>query len=123
MLLSLGFSFLATHLQQRSPGASTVGGQPWHNGNLPQSSPAKQQQIRLQLLQFERDRLRIRQQEIRQQEIRMQQEITMRSSSVDPLDPFLTSLNDHSRQESADSGLGKSFGELAFILTLLRFTF
>ena len=32
----------------------------------------------------------------------------MRGSSSDvALDPFLTSLNDHSRQESADSGLGK----------------
>lgn len=110
MVIELCFLFLATHLQQRSTGATTVGGQPWHNGNLSQSSPAKQQQIRLQLLQYERDRLRIRQQEIRQQEIRMQQEITMRSSSADmPLDPFLTGLNDHSRQESADSGLGKIF--------------
>ncbi|KAJ3639614.1 hypothetical protein Zmor_002964 [Zophobas morio] len=91
-----------THLQQRSPGTGSVAGQSWHTGSLSQSSPAKQQQFRLQLLQFERDRLKLR-----QQEIRMQQELMMRGSSSDvALDPFLTSLNDHSRQESADSGLG-----------------
>jgi hypothetical protein len=95
----------ATHLQQRSPGTGTVAGQSWHSGSLSQSSPAKQQQFRLQLLQFERDRLKLR-----QQEIRMQQELMMRGSSNDlALDPFLTSLNDHSRQESADSGLGNIF--------------
>jgi protein yorkie len=93
---------IPTHLQQRSPGTGTVAGQSWHSGSLSQSSPAKQQQFRLQLLQFERDRLKLR-----QQEIRMQQELMMRGSSNDlALDPFLTSLNDHSRQESADSGLG-----------------
>ncbi|XP_008200710.1 transcriptional coactivator YAP1 isoform X2 [Tribolium castaneum] len=88
-----------THLQQRSPGTASVSGQSWPSGSLSQSSPAKQQQFRLQLLQFERDRLKLR-----QQEIRMQQELMMRGSSNDlALDPF---LNDHSRQESADSGLG-----------------
>ncbi|EFA11163.1 transcriptional coactivator YAP1-A isoform X1 [Tribolium castaneum] len=90
---------IPTHLQQRSPGTASVSGQSWPSGSLSQSSPAKQQQFRLQLLQFERDRLKLR-----QQEIRMQQELMMRGSSNDlALDPF---LNDHSRQESADSGLG-----------------
>lgn len=35
------------------------------------------------------------------------QELMMRASSTDlPIDPFLSGLTDHSRQESADSGLG-----------------
>lgn len=82
-------------------------GQSWHTSTLAQSSPAKQQQLRLQLLQLERDRLKQRQQEIRQQELRRQQEIMMRGTNTDlPMDPFLSGLTDHSRQESADSGLG-----------------
>lgn len=79
--------------------------QSWHTSSLsPQSSPAKQQQLRLQLLQLERERLKQR-----QQEIRRQQEIMLRNNSNSELamDPFLSSLTDHSRQESADSGLGK----------------
>lgn len=67
----------------------------------PQSSPARQQQLRLQLLQQERDRLKQR-----QQEIRRQQEMMLRGSTSELMDPFLSTLNDHSRQESADSGLG-----------------
>lgn len=79
--------------------------QSWHSSSLsPQSSPAKQQQLRLQLLQLERERLKQR-----QQEIRRQQEIMLRSSNTElAMDPFLSSLTDHSRQESADSGLGKT---------------
>lgn len=97
---------LATHLQQRS--TSSMVGQSWNTTSLTQSSPAEQQQLqRLQLLQLERDRLKQRQQEIRQQELRRQQEIMMRGTSTDlPMDPFLSGLADHSRQESADSGLG-----------------
>ncbi|XP_060536855.1 transcriptional coactivator YAP1 isoform X2 [Cylas formicarius] len=86
------------HLQQRTP----TGLQPsWHSSVA--SSPQRAQQIRLQQLQLERERLKQR-----QQEIRRQQEIMMRSSSTDlpVMDPFLSSLTDHSRQESGDSGLG-----------------
>lgn len=37
----------------------------------------------------------------------MQQELMLRASSTElPLDPFLSGIADHSRQESADSGLG-----------------
>lgn len=94
--------FPATHLQQRVPVAGTMVSQSWHSSLSPQSSPAKQQQLRLQLLQLERERLKQR-----QQEIRRQQEIMLRGSNSDlPMDPFLSSLTDHSRQESADSGLG-----------------
>nr|CAI5845449.1 unnamed protein product [Callosobruchus analis] len=90
---------IPTHLQQRSSGG--VVGSTWHATTL-SSSPAKQQQMRLQQLQMERERLKQR-----QQEIRRQQEIMMRSSSDLPvIDPFLSSLTDHSRQESGDSGLG-----------------
>ncbi|KAL3289909.1 hypothetical protein HHI36_023294 [Cryptolaemus montrouzieri] len=92
---------IPTHLQQRSPGTGVMLA-PWHNNALSQSTPVKQQQLRLQLLQLERDRLKQR-----QQEIRRQQELMLRGSSSDlPMDPFLSSLTDHSRQESADSGLG-----------------
>ncbi|KAK4872130.1 hypothetical protein RN001_016254 [Aquatica leii] len=91
------------HLQ-RTPGGASILQQPWqHTSALsPQSSPAKQQQLRLQLLQLERERLKQR-----QQEIRRQQELMLRGSNTElPMDPFLSSLTDHSRQESADSGLG-----------------
>ncbi|XP_056646782.1 transcriptional coactivator YAP1 isoform X2 [Diorhabda carinulata] len=89
-----------THLQQRTSGGNIIGTS-WHTPTL-SSSPAKAQQIRLQQLQMERERLKQR-----QQEIRRQQEIMMRSSSDLPvMDPFLSSLTDHSRQESGDSGLG-----------------
>lgn len=70
--------------------------------NHDQSNPVKQQQRRLQLLQLERDRLKNR-----QEEIRKQQELMLRSTNADlPIDPILTNLIDHSRQESTDSGLG-----------------
>ncbi|KAF5300385.1 hypothetical protein FQR65_LT01006 [Abscondita terminalis] len=91
------------HLQ-RAPGGASILQQPWQHASTlsPQSSPAKQQQLRLQLLQLERERLKQR-----QQEIRRQQELMLRGSNTElPMDPFLSSLTDHSRQESADSGLG-----------------
>ncbi|XP_066155591.1 transcriptional coactivator YAP1-A isoform X1 [Euwallacea fornicatus] len=87
------------HLQQRSASSTLV--QPsWAAAT---SSPQKAQQIRLQQLQLERERLKQR-----QQEIRRQQEIMLRSSSTEltVMDPFLSGLTDHSRQESGDSGLG-----------------
>lgn len=83
--------------------------QSWHTSLSPQSSPAKQQQLRLQLLQLERERLKQR-----QQEIRRQQEIMLRGSNGElAMDPFLSGLTDHSRQESADSGLGMN--EIQFV--------
>lgn len=73
-------------------------GHTWHTTS--QTSPAKQQQLRLQLLQLERDRLKQRQEEIRRQQG------ILRSTTDLQMDPFLSGLTDHSRQESADSGLG-----------------
>ncbi|KAG8222378.1 hypothetical protein J437_LFUL002998 [Ladona fulva] len=89
-----------------------------------QSVQACQQKLRLQSLEMERERLKLRQQEI----MRQQQEMMLRQAVVeDPTasvnsdgtaasggtqgatagtDPFLGGPTDHSRQESADSGLG-----------------
>lgn len=90
-----------------------------------QSVQACQQKLRLQSLEMERERLKLRQQEI----MRQQQEMMLRqavaedpSASVNSdgtaasggsqggatagTDPFLGGPTDHSRQESADSGLG-----------------
>lgn len=86
----LNFFVAATHLQRRSPSGSVTMGQ-WPPSGASQLNPVQQQQIRLQQLQQERERLKQRQEEISQ--------LTM--------DPFLSSLTDHSRQESADSGLGR----------------
>lgn len=85
------------HMQQR-PAGSLIG-PAWHS--TLSSPPAEAQQMRLQQLQLERERLKQR-----QQEIRRQHEIMMRSTSdLAIIDPFLSSLTDHSRQESGDSGL------------------
>ncbi|XP_075973883.1 transcriptional coactivator yki isoform X3 [Anticarsia gemmatalis] len=104
----------AQHLQ-RTPAAAAGGADGvWANASL----QACQQKLRLQSLQLERERLKQR-----QQEIRIQQELIMarQSSSIVstlassaggvastelPLDPFLSGLSEHQRQESADSGLG-----------------
>ncbi|XP_017779527.1 PREDICTED: transcriptional coactivator YAP1-A-like isoform X1 [Nicrophorus vespilloides] len=99
---------IPTHLQ-RSPGSTLILPQTWHStGNplSPQSSSAKSQQMRLHLLQLERDKLKMRQQEIRQQEMRRQLMVRSSSSDLPNMDPFMPNLSDHSRQESADSGLG-----------------
>lgn len=99
---------------QRTPaagGAVPDGG--WANASL----QACQQKLRLQSLQLERERLKQRQQEIRlQQELIMARQSSSIVSSLAnstgvastdlPLDPFLSGLSDHQRQESADSGLG-----------------
>lgn len=90
---------IPVHMQQRPSGSSLVG-PAWHSSMSPQPTE-QQQQLRLQQLQLERERLKQR-----QQEIRRQHEIMMRSSSDLPIiDPFLSNLTDHSRQESGDSGL------------------
>lgn len=80
----------------------------------------RQQNLRVQSLEMEREQLRLRQQEImRQQEILLRQslgeKLTLAASPptttdvppVSNLDSFLEGTTDfHSRQESADSGLG-----------------
>lgn len=90
---------------QRSPGGLIIPqiGNSWIQQTMQQSLQASQQKLRLQSLQMERERLRQRQQEI----IR-QQELMIRSTEIPPgsIDPFLSGLTDHGRQESADSGLG-----------------
>lgn len=102
----------AAHLQRAPTSAAAVpsGSAAWllnggSGSGLAQSIQVNQQKIRLQSLQMERDRLKLRQQEI----IR-QQELMLRSGqTTNDLDPFLScssSSVDHSRQESADSGLG-----------------
>uniref|UniRef100_A0A224XQR7 Putative ww domain-containing transcription regulator protein 1 n=2 Tax=Panstrongylus TaxID=65342 RepID=A0A224XQR7_9HEMI len=92
----------AVHLQ-RAP--STTGALPsWLQPVVTQSQTlqATQQKLRLQSLQMERERLKIR-----QQEIMRQQELMLRDApATTGLDPFLPGVTDHSRQESADSGLG-----------------
>lgn len=81
-------------------------GASWIQPLTSQSLQACQQKLRLQSLQMERERLKLRQQEIfRQQELMMRQPTTDLATSAG-MDPFLSGLTDHSRQESADSGLG-----------------
>lgn len=90
------------HLQ-RTP-SSTNSLPAWLQPALTQSQSLQvtQQKLRLQSLQMERERLKLR-----QQEIMRQQELMLRDAPSSGLvDPFLSSLTDHSRQESADSGLG-----------------
>ncbi|XP_026739451.1 WW domain-containing transcription regulator protein 1-like isoform X5 [Trichoplusia ni] len=103
----------AQHLQ-RTPAAGGTGPEGvWANASL----QACQQKLRLQSLQMERERLKQRQQEIRiQQELIMSRQASSIVSSLAssagagntelPLDPFLSGLSEHQRQESADSGLG-----------------
>ncbi|XP_028178227.1 WW domain-containing transcription regulator protein 1-like isoform X4 [Ostrinia furnacalis] len=103
----------AQHLQRTPAANAGAAGGGWANASL----QACQQKIRLQSLQLERDRLKQRQQEIRlQQELMARQSSSIMSSlassagaaaSTDlSLDPFLSGLSEHQRQESADSGLG-----------------
>ncbi|XP_026676820.1 transcriptional coactivator YAP1-like [Diaphorina citri] len=74
---------------------------------LPQSSPqsiqATQQKLRLQSLQMEREKLKQRRAEIIRQQAIIQ---STTDGATTVLDPFLSSLADHSRQKSDDSGLG-----------------
>ncbi|KAL4712772.1 hypothetical protein ACJJTC_008069 [Scirpophaga incertulas] len=101
------------HLQRTPAANAGAAGGGWANAQL----QACQQKIRLQSLQLERDRLKQRQQEIRlQQELMARQSSSIMSSLANSagavantelsLDPFLSGLTDHQRQESADSGLG-----------------
>uniref|UniRef100_A0A0A9WFH8 WW domain-containing protein n=1 Tax=Lygus hesperus TaxID=30085 RepID=A0A0A9WFH8_LYGHE len=93
----------AVHLQ-RAPAAGNVLPS-WLQQSLSPSAniaASQQQKLRLQSLQQERERLKVR-----QAEIMRQQELMLRDApATTGLDPFLSGLADHSRQESADSGLG-----------------
>ncbi|XP_026759278.1 transcriptional coactivator YAP1-A isoform X1 [Galleria mellonella] len=98
------------HLQRTPAANAGAAGGGWANASI----QASQQKLRLQSLQLERERLKQRQQEIRlQQELMARQVTSSLSSSIGAvantelsLDPFLSGLTDHQRQESADSGLG-----------------
>ncbi|XP_068626687.1 WW domain-containing transcription regulator protein 1 isoform X3 [Battus philenor] len=103
----------AQHLQRTPVAGAGAAGGGWANASL----QACQQKLRLQSLQMERERLKQRQQEIMlQQELMGRQSSSIVSSLASsagavagtelPLDPFLSGLTDHQRQESADSGLG-----------------
>ncbi|XP_059050882.1 WW domain-containing transcription regulator protein 1-like isoform X3 [Achroia grisella] len=99
----------AQHLQRTPAASAGAAGGGWANASI----QACQQKLRLQSLQLERERLKQRQQEIRlQQELMARQVTSSLSSSIGAantelsLDPFLSGLTDHQRQESADSGLG-----------------
>ncbi|XP_047984689.1 transcriptional coactivator YAP1 isoform X2 [Leguminivora glycinivorella] len=98
------------HLQRTPAAGAGAAGGGWVN------SATLQQKMRLQSLQLERERLKQRQHEIRlQQEMMARQAsssiVSSLTSSVSAnsepaLDPFLSGLSEHQRQESADSGLG-----------------
>jgi protein yorkie len=63
-------------------------------------------EVRLHQLQLEKERLQMRQQEIKRQMEAEQQRLQTRKPEDDP---FLGSTTDHTRQESADSGLGIAY--------------
>ncbi|XP_050352301.1 transcriptional coactivator YAP1 isoform X2 [Nymphalis io] len=108
------------HLQRTPAAGASAAGGGWANASI----QACQQKLRLQSLQLERERLKQRQQEIRlQQELMARQSSSIVSSlasstgtaSTDlPLDPFLSGLTDHQRQESADSGLGMAVTQSSY---------
>ncbi|XP_049879445.1 transcriptional coactivator YAP1 isoform X2 [Pectinophora gossypiella] len=106
------------HLQRTPAANAGAAGGGWANASI----QACQQKLRLQSLQLERERLKQRQQEIRlQQELMARQASSIVSSLASstgavastelPLDPFLSGLTDHQRQESADSGLGMAVSQ------------
>ncbi|KAJ8884284.1 hypothetical protein PR048_016141 [Dryococelus australis] len=98
------------HLQRVPTHSSLPQNSNWNYQALSsQSLQATQQKLRLQSLQMERERLKLRQQEImRQQELMLQatSAFVPGTATSAGMDPFLSGLVDHSRQESADSGLG-----------------
>ncbi|XP_053613725.1 transcriptional coactivator yorkie isoform X3 [Plodia interpunctella] len=104
----------AQHLQRTPAANAGAAGGGWANASL----QASQQKLRLQSLQLERERLKQRQQEIRLQQELMSRQVTSLSNSIGTvastelsLDPFLSGLTDHQRQESADSGLGMAVSQ------------
>lgn len=92
------------------------------------SSSNQQQQIRLQQLQMEKERLRLKQQELLRQELALRSQLPtleqdggtqnpvsspgmsqeLRTMTTNSSDPFLNSGTYHSRDESTDSGLSMS---------------
>ncbi|XP_012543245.1 transcriptional coactivator YAP1 isoform X3 [Monomorium pharaonis] len=111
----------ASHLQRTPANSGTMLPQAWQLQQPPgiqnnQSLQACQQKMRLQSLQMECERLKLRRQEIIRQQEMMRQSTTdasmdpmLRQSATDaPMDPFLSGIPgaEHARQESADSGLG-----------------
>ncbi|XP_055493338.1 transcriptional coactivator YAP1 isoform X2 [Leucoraja erinacea] len=106
-----------------------------HSPHSPQggaiSGSNKQQQMRLQQLQFEKERLRLKHQELLRQEMALRSQLPtieqdgspqnpvtssaipqdVRTMTTNSSDPFLNSGTYHSREESTDSGLGmNSYG-------------
>ncbi|XP_067842498.1 transcriptional coactivator YAP1 isoform X2 [Heptranchias perlo] len=103
-----------------------------HSPHSPQgggiSGSNKQQQMRLQQLQFEKERLRLKHQELLRQEMALRSQLPtmeqdgspqnpvsssamsqdVRTMTTNSSDPFLNSGTYHSREESTDSGLGMS---------------
>lgn len=105
-------------LAPQSPQGGVMGG----------SSSNQQQQIRLQQLQMEKERLRLKQQELLRQELALRSQLPtleqdggtqnpvsspgmsqeLRTMTTNSSDPFLNSGTYHSRDESTDSGLSMS---------------
>ncbi|XP_053416873.1 transcriptional coactivator YAP1 isoform X8 [Nycticebus coucang] len=105
-------------LAPQSPQGGVLGG----------SSSNQQQQIRLQQLQMEKERLRLKQQELLRQELALRSQLPtleqdggtqnpvsspgmsqeLRTMTTNSSDPFLNSGTYHSRDESTDSGLSMS---------------
>ncbi|GCB62876.1 hypothetical protein scyTo_0011539, partial [Scyliorhinus torazame] len=103
-----------------------------HSPHSPQggaiSGSNTQQQMRLQQLQFEKERLRLKHQELLRQEMALRSQLPtmeqdgspqnpvsssamsqdVRTMTTNSSDPFLNSGTYHSREESTDSGLGMS---------------
>ncbi|KGL81909.1 Yorkie, partial [Tinamus guttatus] len=105
-------------LAPQSPQAGVMGG----------SSSNQQQQMRLQQLQMEKERLRLKHQELLRQELALRSQLPtmeqdggsqnpvsspgmsqeLRTMTTNSSDPFLNSGTYHSRDESTDSGLSMS---------------
>ncbi|XP_058145184.1 transcriptional coactivator YAP1 isoform X4 [Dasypus novemcinctus] len=105
-------------LAPQSPQGGVLGG----------SSSNQQQQMRLQQLQMEKERLRLKQQELLRQELALRSQLPtleqdggtqnpvsspgmtqeLRTMTTNSSDPFLNSGTYHSRDESTDSGLSMS---------------
>uniref|UniRef100_UPI00398E6BB8 transcriptional coactivator YAP1 isoform X1 n=1 Tax=Pristiophorus japonicus TaxID=55135 RepID=UPI00398E6BB8 len=118
--------------QQRLTQSAPVKPPPSMGPHSPQggaiSGSNKQQQMRLQQLQFEKERLRLKHQELLRQEMALRSQLPtieqdgtpqnpvsssamsqdVRTMTTNSSDPFLNSGTYHSREESTDSGLGMS---------------
>ncbi|KAE8627659.1 hypothetical protein XENTR_v10007090 [Xenopus tropicalis] len=118
--------------QQRLSQSAPVKSPPALPPQSPQSgvlgSGGNQQQMRLQQLQMEKERLRLKHQELLRQELALRSQIPpmeqdggtqnpvcstgisqeMRTMTMNSSDPFLNSGTYHSRDESTDSGLSMS---------------